>query len=91
MFSHHEIAPQKSIPVRPSRRRRGVSFCATEMTLLAAWRRRHVVFAGQVAWKHGHIMSIGLVLLGKSTGNPWVFTIKYRDFLSCKISHHPIL
>ena len=29
---------------------------------------------------------------GKSTGNPWVFTIKYRNIgLSCKFSHHPIL
>ena len=29
-------------------------------------------------------------LLGKSTGNPWVFTIKLIG-LSCKFSHHPIL
>ena len=32
----------------------------------------------------------GLVFTGKSTGNPWVFTIKYRVF-RLKFSHHPIL
>ena len=32
----------------------------------------------------------GLVCWGKSTGNPWVFTIKYRGF-RWKFSYHPIL
>ena len=32
----------------------------------------------------------GWVLLGKFTGNPWVFTIQYRAF-RLKFSHHPIL
>ena len=39
---------------------------------------------------HNGTWIIPIGFKGKSTGKPWVFTIKYRAF-RLKISHHPIL
>ena len=51
-FPITKLPPKNPSLLRPSRRRRGVSFCATEMTLLAAPSRRHPGVPSGTIWYH---------------------------------------